>query len=142
MSNYNHILLPTDFSEQSEAAAARAAELAKSCGARLSVLHVVDYAPPGYIRVDAPEASAQELADRARGALADWTKKLGLETTNQWVEVGPSKREILKIAKDNDVDLIVLGSHGERGLTRLLGSTTNAVLHEAHCDVLSVRARP
>ena len=44
--------------------------------------------------------------------------------------------------KDNDVDLIVVGSHGEHGLALLVGSTTSGVLHEAACDVLSVRAKP
>lgn len=141
MPGYKNILLPTDFSKPSEAAAARAIELAKACGAQINVLTVVDYVPPGYIRVDLPDASAQDLAERARAALSDWVKRLGVAAANQWVEVGPAKREIIKVAKDNRVDLIVMGSHGERGFQRLLGSTTNAVLHEAECDVLSVRPR-
>jgi universal stress protein A len=138
MSGYKHILLPTDFSEPSEAAAIRAMELAKACGAQLSVLTVVDYVPPGYIRVDIPEASAENLAARARAALSDWVKRLGISAAKQWVEVGPAKQEIIKVAKDNRIDLIVMGSHGERGLGRLLGSTANTVLHEAECDVLCV----
>lgn len=141
MPGYKNILLPTDFSKPSEAAAARAMELAKACGAQVNVLTVVDYVPPGYVRIDLPDASAQDLAERARAALSDWVKRLGIAAANQWVEVGPAKREIIRVAKDNRVDLIVMGSHGERGLGRLLGSTTNAVLHEAECDVLSVRPR-
>lgn len=141
MAGYKHILLPTDFSKPSEAAATRTMELAKACGARISVLTVVDYVPPGYVRVDLPDASAQDLAERARATLGDWVKRLGITADKQWVEVGPAKREIIKLAKENRVDLIVMGSHGERGLGRLLGSTTNAVLHEAECDVLSVRPR-
>lgn len=141
MPSYKNILLPTDFSKPSEAAAARAMELAKACGAQLIVLTVVDYVPPGYIRVDLPDASAEELAERARAALGDWVKRLGIAAAKQWVEVGPAKREIIKVAKENHIDLIVMGSHGERGLGRLLGSTTNTVLHEAECDVLSVRPR-
>jgi universal stress protein A len=141
MPGYKHIMLPTDFSKPSEAAAVRAMELAKVCGAQLSVLTVVDYVPPGYIRVDMPDASAEDLADRARTALRDWVKRLGIAAAKQWVEVGPAKREIIKVAKENRIDLIVMGSHGERGLGRLLGSTTNTVLHEAECDVLSVRPR-
>ncbi len=141
MPGYKHILLPTDFSKPSEAAATRAMELAKACGAQVSVLTVVDYVPPGYIRVDLPDASAEDLAERARAALGDWVKRLGITAAKQWVELGPAKREIIKVAKKNRVDLIVMGSHGERGLGRLLGSTTNAVLHEAECDVLCVRPR-
>ena len=141
MPGYKHILVPTDFSKPSEAAAVRAMELAKVCGAQVSVLTVVDYVPPGYIRVDLPEASEANLAKRARAALSDWVKRLGIAAANQWVEVGPAKREIIKVAKENRIDLIVMGSHGERGVGRLLGSTTNTVLCEAVCDVLSVCAR-
>ena len=139
MANYNHILVPTDFSKPSEAAAARAAALAKACGAQLSVLHVVDYVLPGYIRVDVPEASERDLVERARAALADWVKRQGLTAANQWVAVGPAKRQILQTAQEKGIDLIVLGSHGERGLGRLLGSTTDAVIQEASCDALAVR---
>ncbi len=142
MANYRHILLATDFSKPSEVAALRAAGLAKHYGARLSVLHVVNYVPPGYVRVDLPEASEAGLTERAEKKLADWTKGLGLKVANQWIEVGSAKREIVRIGKDNDVDLIVVGSHGERGLALLVGSTTSGVLHEAACDVLSVRAKP
>jgi universal stress protein A len=142
MSSYQHILVPTDFSKPSEVAATRAVELAKFYGARLSLIHVVDYAPPGYIAVDLPAAvsSATKLVARAREHLAGWAQRLGLTVATQWVEVGSPKTEIVRKAKENDIDLIVLGTHGERGLARLLGSTTNAVQHEAPCDVLSVQA--
>lgn len=142
MSNYKHILVPTDFSKPSEAAAARAAALAKACGAQLSVLHVVDYVPPGYVRSVVPDAEPSDLAERARTALADWVKRIGLAPANQWVEVGPAKREILKVAQKKGVDLIVLGTHGERGLGRLVGSTTYAVIHDASCDALAVHTEP
>lgn len=143
MSSYQHILVPTDFSKPGEVAVTRAAELAKFYGARLSLIHVVDYSPPGYVAVDLPAAvgSAAKLVVRAQEYLADWAQRLGLTVSAQWVEVGSPKTEIVRMAKENAVDLIVLGTHGERGLARLLGSTTNAVQHEAPCDVLSVRTR-
>lgn len=141
MASYAHILVPTDFSKQSEAAAARGAELAKHYGARLSVLHVIDYVPPGYVRVDVPEASEANIRARAKSALADWLKRLGLAPDNTWIELGSPRRQIVAKAKKERVDLIVLGSHGQGGLTLLLGSTTNGVLHEAPCDVLSVRVK-
>ena len=141
MANYQHIMVPTDFSEHSAAAAARAAELARSSGARLSLLHVVDYVPPGYIRSELPADYAGEgqWLERARAYLADWAKRVGLADAQQWIESGSAKVQIIKAAKENGVDLIVLGSRGERGLGRLLGSTTNAVLQEAPCDILSVQ---
>jgi len=59
----------------------------------------------------------------------------------QWVELGATKQEIVRIAATQGVDLIVIGSHGRHGIGRLLGSTANAVLHGAGCDVLAVRIR-
>jgi universal stress protein A len=144
MSNYQHILVPTDFSKPSEVAAGRAVELAKFYKARLSVIHVVDYVPPGYVAVELPAdlASASKLSERAEKKLAEWTQRLGLAPSNKWVEVGSPKHEIVRVAKENAVDLIVVGSHGTRGIGRLLGSTTSAVQHEASCDVLCVHANP
>ena len=53
---------------------------------------------------------------------------------------GSAKVELTRLARDKGVDLIVIGSSGVGGLKRILGSTTNAVLHDAPCDVLSVQA--
>jgi len=52
---------------------------------------------------------------------------------------GSPAHEIHRFAKDNDIQLVVIGTHGQKGLQLLLGSTANAVLHGAGCDVLSVR---
>lgn len=57
----------------------------------------------------------------------------------QWLEMGSPKTEIIRVATENQVDLIVVGSHGRHGLALLLGSTANGVLHHAPCDVLAVR---
>ena len=54
---------------------------------------------------------------------------------------GSTRREILRLAKELDTNLIVIGSHGREGIQRLLGSTANAVLHGAPCDVLAVRIK-
>ncbi len=142
MGDYTHILVPTDFSKPSEVAAARGAELAKRYGGRLSVLHVVDYVPPGYVRAEVPQASSEKLVERAGGALAEWVKRVGIAPDNKWVGVGSAKRQIIDRAKKERVDLIVMGTHGHGGLTLLLGSTTTSVIHEAPCDVLAVRAKP
>jgi len=53
--------------------------------------------------------------------------------------MGSPKTEIIRVAQENGVDLIVVGSHGRHGLALLLGSTANGVLHYAPCDVLAVR---
>jgi universal stress protein A len=53
--------------------------------------------------------------------------------------MGSPKLEIVRVAEENNVDLIIVGSHGKHGIALLLGSTANGVLHHAKCDVLAVR---
>ena len=84
-----------------------------------------------------------ELQDRenlqALSQLRELGQKLGVPEDRQHLEVGITEKEVLRVAKDNGVDLIVMGSHGRHGLALLLGSTANAVLHHADIDVLAVR---
>jgi universal stress protein A len=143
MSNYKHILLAVDFFEQCDAVINRAKELAKRYQAKLSIIHVVDSLPitdAGY-GADIPfnlDLTA-ELMESAKKRLAELVNKLAIKEDDQWLEMGSPKSEIIRIAKENQVDLIVVGSHGRHGLTLLLGSTANGVLHYAPCDVLAVR---
>ena len=85
MPAYQNLLVPTDFSEFSARAAARAADLAQSFGARLHVVHVVDYIPPSYARVELPEmlSSPEKMVERAREHLAGWVEEQGLEVADQ-----------------------------------------------------------
>jgi universal stress protein A len=135
-------LLSTDFSKPSQHAAARALNLARCCDAKLTVIHVVDYVPPGYAAAELPRSLASEdlLVKRARAHLKTWIEENGLGDCRQIVKAGSPKREIVDVAHDLAADLIVMGTHGEKGLARLLGSTTQAVMHDAECDVLAVRA--
>ncbi len=66
-------------------------------------------------------------------------KTLNVSKENVYVEIGPPKSKILEIAENIAADLIICGSHGRHGLSLLLGSTANAILHGAKCDVLTVR---
>lgn len=138
MSAYKHILVPTDFSDFSRHAADKALQLAEIFGARLSVVHVVDYLPPTFISSQSEHTSAPEIIERASAYLAEWANEVGLGDVEQLVTSGPADREIASTAKAKDVDLILIGTSGEGGIKRLLGSTTRGVLHYAPCDVLSV----
>jgi universal stress protein A len=139
---YKHILFATDFGPASAAIGERALELARHYGARLSLIHVVEYVPfdtaddllmPAQLEIE------ENLVKSARVRLREMAEALGEPDATHWVEVGSTKREILAAAEREQVDLIVLGSHGRSGLARLLGATANAVLHGAPCDVLAVR---
>jgi universal stress protein A len=138
MSMYTHILVPTDFSEHSLRAAKKALRLQKLFDARLTVIHIVNYLPPAFISSQSEHTSAAQIIGRATAYLAEWAHESGLDGAEQVVSSGPAGREVIATAKAKDVDLIVIGTSGEGGMKRLLGSTTSAVMHHAPCDVLSI----
>ncbi len=87
--------------------------------------------------VDVEEA----LLDEAKKSMAKVATKYNIPEDHQIVKVGPAKFLILEEAEKHHVDLIVVGSHGRHGVRLLLGSTSNAILHGAKCDVLAVRVK-
>lgn len=154
---YEHVLLATDFSAHSDLASKRALSLARRYGARLSVVSVVDYLPfypgeVGVIPVDSQEtwelieARVQHQLDTLVESLrvsiasrADAGNEAGEVELQHELLTGSPQGTIVAWARQHDVDLIVLGSHGHRGLARLLGSVANGVMQTADCDVLTVR---
>ena len=145
MANYRHILLAVDFGPGHEQIIERATNLVQAEHARLSLIHVVEF-----LHVDLANelvlpqdvALESQIMATARRKLARIASEIGsLESIGQWVELGSTKQEIIRVAEQEQVDLIVIGSHGRHGLGRLLGATANAVLHGAPCDVLAVRIR-
>jgi universal stress protein A len=119
------ILFPTDFSDASGPAGATAADLARRFGARLHVLHVV---PPVTDPTPAPPALRAVADDVGRG--------LPIVTA---ITSGRPARQIADYARENAIDLIVLGTHGRTGVSRaLLGSVAEAVVRRAPCRVLTV----
>lgn len=141
MTIYAHILVPTDFSAHSEHAAKRAAALAQSLGAQLSLVHVVDYIPPSYEAVELPPefSSPEMLKERAGAHFEKWAREAGVGDAKRHVVSGSAKAEITRVAKKIGADLIVVGTSGESAIKMLIGSTTHALLHHAPCDVLSVQ---
>jgi len=145
MDAYRDILVAIDFSPSADGVARRAFDIAARNDARLSFIHVVEYLPfvmdnelmmPPALDVEA------QLMSNARAQLAKLMARLGgPAAAEQLVELGSTKVEILRIATERAVDLIVVGSHGRHGWARMLGSTADAVLHGAGCDVLAVRVQ-
>lgn len=142
---YRHILLATDFSAYSELAAQRAIELSRQYDARLEVLHIIEevaiytdlYDP---VIADIP-LQDEALKEQADSSMQKFIEKTGLpETISRHVEWGRPKWSIVSWARENEVDLVVLGSHGRHGLARLLGSVSSGVLHQSSCDVLVVKS--
>jgi universal stress protein A len=144
MADYKHILLAVDF-DQVETIANRAKSLADTYKATLSLIHVVDNMPipdTGYgLDTTFDLDLTGEMIATAKKQLSSLGQKLGVTEDRIFVELGSPKLEINRIAEENQVDLIVVGSHGRHGLALLLGSTSNGVLHHATCDVLAVRLK-
>ena len=142
---YRHILLATDFSEFSERAALRALELSQHYNARFEVLHVVEemvfyaeeYDP---VIADIPLQN-EVLKEQAEVSMKKFAGRTGLPGDIRLeVQWGQPKWGIVSWSREQDIDLIVMGSHGRHGFKRLLGSVSSSVLHQAHCEVLVVKS--
>ena len=136
------ILVPTDFSEHSEKAIQYGAELATKFGAALHLLHTVDTTPVLYGEGGAfPFESAEEIVAVAVKQL----DQIEVESPGEGQVVRRASQgtpfvEIVRYAKENNVDLIVLGTHGRGAIAHmLLGSVAEKVVRKAPCPVLVVR---
>ena len=141
MPDYRRILLVVDLTEDSLPIGRRARALAGALGAAIELLHVVEYVPvePMGETLMPSVQIEEELIDRARQRLLALGAELGLEPTACRVETGNVKSEIVRIARERQSDLIVLGSRERHGLSILVNFTEDTVLHAAPCDVLAVR---
>jgi universal stress protein A len=141
MSGYRRILLVVDLTEDSLTIGRRAQALATSIGAEVELLHVVEFVPVepmGETLMPAVQIE-EELLVRANQRLAALAAELGFPEAQCRVESGNVKAEIVRIARERNVDLIVLGVRERHGLSILVNLTEDTVLHAAPCDVLAVR---
>ncbi|GJC30690.1 universal stress protein [Acinetobacter sp. KAM398] len=143
---YQNILVPVDGSETSFAAVAKAAELAKAFGSKITVVQVLTLDP--YIAAEYITANqTNDLIERARASIVKTLEEAKQKFTEQGVEAETKllegqviAREITNAAKELNADLIVIGSHGRTGLKKLfLGSVAQSILSEGTTPVLVVR---
>jgi universal stress protein A len=141
MSPYRRILLVVDLLEHSAAVGRRAQALAASAGAEVELLHVVEFVPVEPMgETLMPNVQIEdELLNRAGERLRALATELGFGNAPCHVEAGNVKSEIVRIARERNADLIVLGSRERHGLSILVNLTEDTVLHAAPCDVLAVR---
>jgi universal stress protein A len=115
--------------------------LALACNAQLSLAHVIEpitFAYGGDMPIDLSEVQEQ-LQLKAEAELQRLSKLAQFPIQQEHVLVGQPATELHYLATQQGADLIIVGSHGRKGLALLLGSTSNSVLHGANCDVLAVR---
>jgi universal stress protein A len=136
------ILVPTDFTARSDSALDYAIALAKQLGAELLILHACEVPPIGYIDPGAFVAIASNITESAKAALNSRVVKYtgsGVAVRGVLKESTPSGA-ILACIAEYKADLVVMATHGRRGLPRaVLGSVTEEIVRTAPCPVLSVR---
>ncbi|MCO6436109.1 MAG: universal stress protein [Phycisphaerae bacterium] len=146
---FSNILFPTDFSDVSMQAAPYAVELARTFDAQLHALYILDEAyqywsgmGPESIPVGPPP---EELLELARERMLDFKAKFLSDVKREalvHIGVGRPFAEIIAFAREHEIDLIVMATHGRGAFAHaLLGSTTEKVVRKAECPVLTVRGK-
>jgi nucleotide-binding universal stress UspA family protein len=144
MPTFSRILVPTDFSETADEALRYAAVLASRLGARLSLVHVFNASGPQRRAVAddllMPDLRADILVDIQR-RFTEREPIVGHVSVTTRVVSGAPEKAIVEYARDNAIDLIVMGTHGRQGVAHLLlGSVAEHVVRTAPCPVLTVRS--
>ena len=141
--NLKCIVAATDFSEASLIAVETAFNLTLESDATLYLLHIIEYplVTDPMIGVVAPQTDdlSREASHRLQELIPRNLSRVRVETA---VLEGPAAREIAEFASKKHADLIVVGTHGRKGLTRvLMGSTAESLLRQAPCQVLVVKQK-
>lgn len=141
------ILVPVDFSDGSRPAVANAFSLAEKLGASVTLLHVVDYPPP-YSQVEALTMVAPSegevtfdafMKKRARQDMHAFIQDYAKGTFDTEFHSGSAAEGICEAAKEGGFELIVMGTHGRTGLSRLMiGSVAERTIRSAPCPVLTI----
>lgn len=137
---YTHMLHATDLSEHHFHMCQQAVDIAKRFNAKLYLLHVIE--PPvtlqlaqglGFAEFDSP------ITDDAKAVMAVLGDALNIPADQQFVEVGSIKTHVLDKVKELGCTLIIIGKHTPGKLPAFLGSTARDVIHDAQCDVLTLK---
>ena len=138
---YDTILVPVDGSEPSTAAIEHARNLAQHEGATVHVIHAIEMRSPGVTMGRVPTdvmTDVQEEAEQLVNDATDTLEAAGIDTRSEVVD-GTASEAIPEYASEHDIDLIVMGTHGQAGLDeRFLGSVTERVVRTSDLPVLTV----
>jgi len=144
MEKYKKILVAVELNSKTDKKIIKEVlALNKKMKAELFFIHGVEYISGyGYGLPYSPVMGAEMeevLLQHVKKEMGKLGKDLDIDQKHQIIKIGIAKFIILEEAEKIKADLIVVGSHGRHGVRMLLGSTANAVLHGAKCDVLAVR---
>ena len=138
MLGYKKILIATDLSPHGQVMLKGALEIAKSVGADVYMIHVLEQSPlafGGEFSVPLDGNMEQKIEVEARTVLEQIAQKFGIDDGHLHLSIGSVKLKVTEFAKKINADLIVVGAHGHNKMDLLLGSHANAILHKAGCDV-------
>jgi universal stress protein A len=146
MQSYKNILVPFDYEAHSREALKLASQLAGAFDAALTIVHAYDpvgyQSPSGYHTYTRDQS--EELAESLQTQLNAVARQLldaGVRRVRSRLLAGTPAAEILRLAREERFDLIVMGTHGRTGVwQKLLGSLAQEVLSEAPCPVMTIRA--
>lgn len=128
---FEQILCAIEASDEGEAVLQRALELADKFGSKVTLINVIPY-------TFLPEDYQSKLEDEIAPKINAIAKKYGINKKNVAIKVGKPYKEICNKAEKIGADLIVLGTHSEKGITGMVGSTANGVSNFSECDVYLV----
>ncbi len=145
---YKNVLAAIDYSELTDPIFKKLENISKDSNVNIILFNVVERDMPTLMGASQNEAisysrewSLEEikLKDNAENTLKKEANKYNLGKFKCYAEVGVPRYSILFAAKAKNIDLIVVGAHGARGIKKIIGSTAQSVLNNASCDVLAVR---
>lgn len=139
---YDRILVPTDGSEAARAATTEAIDLATEVGAELFAVYVIDESASNlFVSTKSVNDAIDGMAEQGKAAVADieaMAEAAEMPVTTDVIRGMHVDAAIVDYATDHDIDLVVMGTFGRRGVEHLLGSTTERVLARSSIPVLSV----
>lgn len=135
---FDHILIPTDGSDEARSAAKTGIDFAAEQGATVHVLSVVKPIHNDEGGIEQVMESMRTARERTVAELAELAEEKGLVATTA-VKRGVPVREIIDYIETNDIDLVVMGTHGRTGISRfLIGSVTEKVVRLSETPVLTI----
>ena len=140
MNLYKHIIVAVDLSDDAELVLEKAQVLARASDAMLTLVHVVQPLSVTYYSMPMDLASLNEqISEKSRDRMSELFSNIQWERKEQMIVYGCPEKEIHKIVREKNIDLIIVGSHGKDGLALIFGSTSSSIFHGASCDVLAMR---
>jgi len=146
MALYKKVLMAVDFHSDNAEIIEKGKTIAADNNAELYLVHVdepiaVAYAADGFSFNDQIVSLQSSIRKEAQQRMEQLGEQLAVPRERQILKEGSPAREIHDAVEEFGIDLIVMGTHGQKGLQLLLGSTATSVLHGVTCDVLTVRVK-